>query len=111
MTAYLLLGIAILTNVAGHVAFKQGALAGVGGALLGSFLNLPVAAGLAAYGASAFFYIASLRQLPLSVAMPSMALGYLGTALVAHWLWGEAFGGRQLAALALVGGGLFLLHR
>jgi drug/metabolite transporter (DMT)-like permease len=48
--------------------------------------------------------------MPLSIAMPSMVVGYLGTALLAHWIWGEAFGARQLAAFALIGLGLFLLH-
>lgn len=111
MTAYLLLAVAILTNVGGHIAFKQGAMSGVGGGLVASFANLPVLLGFVAYGASAVLYIACLRSLPLTLAMPSMAVGYLGAALVAHWLWGEAFGLRQLAALALIVGGLFLLHR
>lgn len=109
--AYLLLACAILTNVAGHIAFKQGAMSGVGGSLAASFVNMPVLLGFAAYGASAVLYIACLRSLPLTVAMPSMAVGYLGAALAAHWLWGEAFGLRQMTALALVAAGLFLLHR
>jgi drug/metabolite transporter (DMT)-like permease len=39
-----------------------------------------------------------------------MVVGYLGTALLAHWIWGEAFGPRQLAAFAFIALGLLLLH-
>jgi small multidrug resistance pump len=111
VSAYLLLAAAIVTNVAGHVMFKAGAMSGAGGEVMRSFVNLKVLFGFGAYGISAIAYIACLRTLPLSVAMPSMAVGYIGAALAAHWLWGEAFGVRQLAALALVALGLYLLHR
>ncbi|HET8727429.1 MAG TPA: transporter, partial [Alphaproteobacteria bacterium] len=64
-----------------------------------------------AYGLSAVAYIAALRAMPLSVAMPSMVVGYLGTAVIAHFLWDEPFGARQVAAFALIAVAMFLLHR
>jgi multidrug transporter EmrE-like cation transporter len=108
MKAYGLLALAIALNMAGHVMFKLGATAAIEPwrAYISPFTLL----GLCAYGLSAVGYIAALRTMALSVAMPSMVVGYLGTALIAQWLWGEAFGLRQLAAFALIGFGLYLLH-
>jgi multidrug transporter EmrE-like cation transporter len=108
MRAYGLLGLAIAHNMAGHVMFKFGATAAVEPwrAYVSPFTLL----GLGAYGLSAIGYIAALRTMPLSIAMPSMVVGYLGTALLAHWIWGEAFGPRQLAAFAFIALGLLLLH-
>jgi drug/metabolite transporter (DMT)-like permease len=94
--------------MAGHVMFKLGATAAA--EPLRVYLSPFTIVGLGAYGLSAMGYIAALRTMPLSIAMPSLVVGYLGTALLAHWIWGEAFGARQLAAFALIGLGLFLLH-
>jgi undecaprenyl phosphate-alpha-L-ara4N flippase subunit ArnE len=108
MRAYGFLALAIALNMAGHVMFKLGATAAA--EPLRVYLSPFTIVGLGAYGLSAIGYIAALRTMPLSIAMPSLVVGYLGTALLAHWIWGEAFGARQLAAFALIGLGLFLLH-
>jgi small multidrug resistance pump len=108
MRPYGFLALAIALNMAGHVMIKFGATAAA--EPLRAYLSPFTILGLGAYGLSAIGYIAALRTMPLSVAMPSMVVGYLGTALLAHWIWGEAFGARQLAAFALIALGLFLLH-
>jgi multidrug transporter EmrE-like cation transporter len=108
MRAYGFLAFAIALNMAGHVMFKFGATAAVDP--WRTYVSPFTVLGLGAYGLSAIGYIAALRTMALSVAMPSMVVGYLGTALLAHWIWGEAFGARQLAAFALIALGLFLLH-
>lgn len=108
LATYFLLVLAVLTNMAGHVSFKFGAMAGEN--VAGSFLNPYTFVGFATYGFSAFAYIAALRTLPLSVAMPTMVLGYFGTALFAHYVWGEPFGVKQVIAFGCVGVGLYLLH-
>jgi multidrug transporter EmrE-like cation transporter len=108
MRAYGFLALAIALNMAGHVLFKFGATATPDP--LRAYLSPFTVLGLGAYGLSAIGYIAALRTMALSIAMPSMVVGYLGTALVAHWIWGEAFGVRQIAAFALIALGLFLLH-
>ena len=109
MTEYLFLAAAIATNMAGHVLFKAGAVSGADAMRI--YVHGLTLGGFAAYGISALAYIAALRTLPLSVAMPSMVLGYVGATLCAFWLWNEPFGFRQVAALVLIGIGLYLLHR
>jgi undecaprenyl phosphate-alpha-L-ara4N flippase subunit ArnE len=108
-SAYAFLVLAIVLNMAGHLLFKAGAVAAADP--LASYVAPYTLLGFGAYGLSALAYIAALRVMPLSVAMPSMVVGYLGTALVAHFLWGEAFGARQWAAFVLIAAGMFLLHR
>jgi small multidrug resistance pump len=108
MRAYGFLALAIALNMAGHVMFKFGATAAA--EPLRAYLSPFTVLGFGAYGLSAIGYIAALRTMPLSIAMPSMVVGYLGTALLAHLIWGEAFGARQLAAFAFIALGLFLLH-
>jgi drug/metabolite transporter (DMT)-like permease len=109
MTAYACLVLAIALNMAGHLMFKLGAVAST--ELLRAYVSPFAAIGFLAYGLSALGYIAALRTMALSVAMPSMVVGYLGTAVLAHWIWGEAFGPKQVAAFALIALGLYLLHR
>ena len=108
MMAYAFLGLAIALNMAGHLMFKFGAMEASG--VLRAYISPFTILGLGAYGLSALGYIAALRTMALSIAMPSIVVGYLGTALAAHWIWGEEFGARQLAAFALIALGLFLLH-
>ena len=109
MTEYLFLAAAIATNMVGHVLFKAGAVSGTDAMRV--YVHGLTLGGFAAYGFSAFAYIAALRTRPLSVAMPSMVLGYVGASLCAYWLWNEPFGTRQMASLVLIGFGLYLLHR
>jgi small multidrug resistance pump len=109
MTAYAFLALAIALNMAGHLMFKLGATASA--EPLRAYVSPFTVIGFCAYGLSAIGYIAALRTMALSIAMPSMVVGYLGTALAAHWIWGEELGPKQLVAFVLIGLGLYLLHR
>jgi multidrug transporter EmrE-like cation transporter len=109
ITAYGFLTFAIALNMAGHLMFKFGATAAA--EPLRAYVSPFTALGMVAYVLSAISYIAALRTMALSIAMPSMVGGYMGTALLAHWIWGEEFGPRQLAAFGLIALGLYLLHR
>ena len=109
MSAYGFLTLAIAFNMAGHLMFKFGATTTLD--LMRAYVSPFTVLGFAAYGLSAFSYIAALRTIALSIALPSMVLGYLGTALAAHWIWGEEFGPKQVVAFALIALGLYLLHR
>lgn len=108
IAAYGFLASAIALNMLGHLMFKFGAT--VAADTMRAYVSPFTILGMGAYALSAVGYIAALRSIALSVAMPSMAIGYAGTALLAHWIWGEAFGLRQIAAFALIALGLFLLH-
>lgn len=107
--AYIFLALAIASNAAGHLLLKGGAMAGAD--LLRALLHFKTILGIGALGGSAVVYVAALRTLPLSVAMPSLVAGFLMTALIAHLVWDEPFGLRQLTAFGFIGIGLYLLHR
>ncbi len=108
ITAYGFLASAIALNMAGHLMFKFGATAAA--EPLRAYVSPFTALGMGAYALSTVGYIAALRTLALSIAMPSMVVGYLGTALLAHWIWGEEFGPRQPAAFGRIALGRYLLH-
>jgi drug/metabolite transporter (DMT)-like permease len=74
-------------------------------------LNPFVLAGLAAYFLAALFYINAIRQVPLSIAFPSVSVSYVVVSLFAHWIWGEAFGRSQIFALVLISAGIYILGR
>lgn len=78
MFAMGLLFVSIIIAVAGQFLFKTGAeRLGDGFDLLAWITNVPLLAGFAAYFASALLYIITLRTIPLSVAFPTLALGYV----------------------------------
>ena len=74
-------------------------------------LNPFIIAALAAYLVGALFYMYAIKQIPLSVAFPSVSVSYVVIAFFAHWIWGEPFGRAHLLALALISGGIFILGR
>jgi small multidrug resistance pump len=97
-------------GVVGQVVLKHGTERSLGGGFLAQFLNPVTVAGLAVYFLAALLYILALRRIPLSVAYPSISFSYVIVALVAHYLWGEPFGVQQIVALALITGGILVLH-
>ena len=68
-------------------------------------------AGLGAYGMAAAFYIVAIKKLPITLAFPSVSLSYAAVAIIAHYLWSEPLGLPQLGGIALIAGGIFLLHQ
>jgi drug/metabolite transporter (DMT)-like permease len=74
-------------------------------------LNLYVLAGLSTYAVSSLFYLHAIKQVPLSVAFPSVSLSYVVVAFFAHLIWGERFGWPQVVALGLISSGIFILTR
>lgn len=105
---YISLGIAILIGVGGQVSLKAGSINANysnGFALFDPYIIF----GLACYFVSALFYLYALRQIPVSVAFPSVSLSYVGVSLFAHILWNEPFGLQQCMALVLIFTGVFFL--
>jgi multidrug transporter EmrE-like cation transporter len=99
----------IVLGVAGQVALKSGAVAAT--SLRGQFLHPYTVLGFAVYVLAAVFYTISIKRLPVSVAYPSVAASYIIVGVLAHYLWAEPFGWAQLAGIALIGGGILLLHQ
>jgi undecaprenyl phosphate-alpha-L-ara4N flippase subunit ArnE len=106
---YFALITSILIGVGGQLSLKAGATdnSAMKTVLLQPFILL----GFASYFVSALFYIYALRKIPLSVAFPSVSISYVIVSLMAHVLWGEPFGFRQVIALSLILSGIVVLSR
>ncbi|HTS91740.1 MAG TPA: EamA family transporter [Stellaceae bacterium] len=108
LLSYGALAAAILVGVAGQLLLKQGAERSQG--FVAQFLDPFTIAGLGTYALAAVFYIVAIKRLPVSIAFPSVALSYVLVAIAAHFLWQEPLGLAQFAGIALIAGGILLLH-
>jgi len=107
--SYLSLAVAILLGVIGQIVLKAGA---VGAASLTAQLLSPVTiGGLAIYSCAAIAYVVALNKIPVSLAFPSVAASYAVVAVIAHLLWNEPLGWPQLGGIALIAGGILLIHQ
>lgn len=79
--------------------------------LIHLFIDPFLMLGLGCYFVAALFYIYALKEIPLSVAFPSVALSYLLVAYAAHLLFGEPLSSIKWFAMALILSGVFLLTK
>jgi undecaprenyl phosphate-alpha-L-ara4N flippase subunit ArnE len=107
--AYLSLAGAILLGIAGQIVLKSGAIDAPN--LAAQLLNPMTIGGLAIYGLAGIAYVVALNRIPVSVAFPSVAASYAIVAVLAHLLWNEPLGWLQLAGIALIAGGILLIHQ
>lgn len=107
--AYLGLVAAILLGIAGQLTLKAAAVGAP--SFLAQLLNPLTIAGLVIYAFASFGYIAALNRIPVSIAFPSVAASYAIIAVLAHVLWHEPLGWQQLGGIALIAGGIFLIHQ
>ena len=102
----------ILLVAVGQLSLKEGVLRSPSlSSGLSVLFNPFVLAAMSAYFVAALFYIAAIKQIPLSIAFPSVSVSYILVAFLAHWIWGEPFGRAQFLALGLIGGGVYILSR
>jgi len=99
----------ILFGIVGQILLKTGAERTAG--VVAQFLDPFTILGFATYTIAAIFYIIAIKKIPLSLAFPSVSASYVIVALIGHLLWGEPLGLPQLAGIALIAGGLLLLHQ
>lgn len=99
----------IVLGVCGQIALKTGATRSPG--FLGQFLDPFTILGFAIYALAAGFYIVAIKRIPISLAFPSVSLSYVAVAVIAHLVWGEPLGLPQFAGIALITGGILLLHQ
>src|SRR6185437_11779941 len=99
----------ILLGVAGQIALKLGAEGTKTIAL--QFFHPATIIGFAIYVAAAVLYMIAIKKIPLSLAYPSVSLGYVIVGIIAHVMWQEPFGLPQMAGIVLIGGGILLLHQ
>lgn len=96
------------TNAVGEFAFHWDNALPVG---LKLAANPGILAGTGCYALSLVFWIMALSRVPVSVAYPMVALGYLLNALGA-WLWlGESLGMQKLIGIGFIILGVWLVAR
>lgn len=95
----------VLCGAAGQIALKLG----VRGSLWQSLLTPVTWMGLLFYGVAFLLWLAVLRYFPLSVAYPSLALGYVLVILAAVLYLGEGISLYQGAGVAMIVLGVGLL--
>jgi len=107
--SYLSLAAAVLLGIAGQIVLKSGAVGAP--SVIAQLLSPLTLAGLAIYGVAAIAYVVALNKIPVSIAFPSVAASYAIVAVLAHLLWSEPLGWPQLGGIALIAGGIFLIHQ
>jgi len=105
---YLALAAAILIGVAAQLLLKVGASGE--GDFIAQFFKPHTLIGLALYGMAAFFYIAALRKIPVTVAFPSVALSYAVIAILGFLWLKEPLHATQLVGIALIMAGVVLVN-
>lgn len=106
---HLALFLAIAISASGQLLLKAGAVSG--GAFVDQLFRWQTVLGLGCYAGSAILYIAALREIPMSVALPSTALSYAVIAALGYLVWGEPVSAQRIAALGLICTGVVLLTR
>jgi small multidrug resistance pump len=99
---------AIILGVFGQLMLKSGVMRTPG--FIALLLDPFTIVGLMAYGVAAVCYIMALKRIPITIAYPSVAISYVVVSVTAHFVWHEPLGWPQLAGIALIGGGLVMLH-
>jgi len=105
--SWLALGCAILLSICGQLLLKAGAVGQ--GAFIEQVTRWQTMIGLACYGSAAFFYIVAIRRIPISVAMPTVALSYAVIAAVGHFVWHEPMTWQHILGIGLICAGVVLL--
>ncbi|MEU6486743.1 EamA family transporter [Streptomyces sp. NPDC046887] len=113
LSSLLLLLFAVFSSAAGQIMLKHGmktaaaSAATVGGSLAARAATTPwVIVGLTVFAASAVAWMSTLARVPLSIAYPFNALGYLVVVLAAVGLLGERTSPWTWAGSLLVVAGL-----
>jgi len=103
----LLMLVASLIGSSGAVLLKLGAMELNKG--FWHILNIKLAAGVAVYLVSWYFFVLGIRHGELSVLYPMVSLGYIWTLLWARLFFREALTREKFAGLALILLGVFFV--
>jgi undecaprenyl phosphate-alpha-L-ara4N flippase subunit ArnE len=104
---HLCLAGSIILGVAGQMLFRAATAETRG---LAALLSWTAFGGCALYGLSTVLYLLALQRLPISIAMPTLACGYILVAIFGWWRWHEPFAAVQAVGLVLIVLGVGLLH-
>lgn len=111
MTQYLPLLIFAVLLAGGQVLFKKAALASLGQPLFPGLANIWMLCALVVYAVATLLWVDLLRRLPLSVAYPFAALGFVLVPLAARFVFGEQLDGRYALGAAFIVAGILLTSR
>ena len=110
--AYSLLLVSIVLSVAGQLSLKRG-MSRRADFQLTDLRELSrdafVLAGFCCYGFSLLLYLRALQNLALSLAYPSISLGYVAVVVLSRVLFKEPFSSTRWFALALICAGVALV--
>jgi drug/metabolite transporter (DMT)-like permease len=80
-------------------------------AAIAVFLSAGVLGGLSLYGIGTVLWLGVLSRTEVSQAYPFVGLGFVLTALIGYFLFGDALGPLRVVGIALVVAGIFLISR
>jgi len=110
----------VLLNVTGQLSLKHGmskignfsvSLATLPPVFLKAAANLHVLFGLFCYGLGFLVWLIVLSKAEVSYAYPLISLGYVFTAVLAWFLFGEALNENRLVGILIICLGVFLIAR
>jgi len=107
--SFALLTLFALLLSTGQILFKKAALAGVGGGLFASFLNVWMIAALVLYASATLLWVYILRTIPLSTAYPFVALGFIVVPIAGVMIFGEEIGWRYFVGSFLIVSGIAVI--
>ncbi|MGX2982091.1 hypothetical protein [Helicobacter sp. 23-1045] len=103
----------VLLNAIAQLLLKKGmsseALELSGAFILKCALNPFILGGLGIYAISIISWLIVLAKVQVSVAYPFLALGFVFSAVVAHFAFGEVLNASKIAGIGLICVGLVLL--
>lgn len=111
-TAYGLLLLAVLLGVVGQLLLKRGMARRPGfqlGQILSVITDFSVVGGFFSYGLSTLIYLKSLESLDLSLAYPTVSLGYVLIILFSKWFFQEQVSWVRWTAVLIICFGVALV--
>ena len=99
---YFFLFLSILLGAIGQIGLKYAATADARFHVGIKIFNEYMVLALGVYFISVILYTFSLRELPLNIAYPSVALSYVIVSYLSHMIWQTPFGIREITALSLI---------
>ncbi|HVZ46408.1 MAG TPA: EamA family transporter [Ramlibacter sp.] len=107
-TQYALLVLTVASLAAGQVLFKLAAVSMQGRGWQQWVFNPHLVVALAVYAAATVMWIALLRQVPLAVAYPFVALAFFFVPVLAHFTLGEPLRWQTFAGAAIIFAGVWV---
>ncbi len=112
VNAYSLLLVSIMIGVVGQLLLKHGISRCPGfrlAEIVGLIRNRPVVAGFICYGASTLLYLHVLASIDLSIAYPTVSLGYVLVVVMSKVIFKEQIRPAQWGAVLIICAGVTLV--